>query len=201
MAWTDRLEVKLIGSFRRWRRVVLVAAIASAVCAPFVYSAIELARFERADARRATFIYAAGQSLAPGIYVQRIGLAATLSRLGYAETRAIPASPGQFRRVGSDWELVPRGIEERGSKAGLVRLHVVDERIQRVTRAGEEVTDLTLEPEVLASALDRPGEDHRPVRFDEVPRILIDAVLAAEDHRFFEHGGLDPRALARAAWA
>src|SRR5215813_12390526 len=88
MAWTDRLDVKLLGSFRRWSRVVLVVAIVSAVCAPFVYSAIELARFERADARRATFIYAAGQSLAPGVQVQRIGLAATLARLGYTETRA-----------------------------------------------------------------------------------------------------------------
>ena len=197
----DGLRTMLTGRFGRWRALLVGLVLALAIGGPFVYSAVELARFERADARRATFIYATGQSLAPGTHVQRIGLAATLSRLGYAETRATPGSPGQFRRVGSDWELVPRGIEERGGKAGLVRLHVVDERIQRVTRAGEEVTDLTLEPEVLASALDRPGEDHRPVRFDEVPRILIDAVLAAEDHRFFEHGGLDPRALARAAWA
>src|SRR4030095_2401558 len=96
---------------------------------------------------------------------------------------------------------VPRGTEERGAKAKLVRLHVGDERIQRVTRADQEVADLALEPEVLASASERRGEDHRPVRFDEVPRILIDAVLAAEDHRFFEHGGLDARALVRAAWA
>src|SRR5262249_32946496 len=129
----DGLRTMLTERFGRWRALLVGLVLALAIGGPFVYSAVELARFERADARRATFIYAAGQSLAPGIYVQRIGLAATLSRLGYAETRAIPASPGQFRRVGSDWELVPRGIEERGSKAGLVRLHVVDERIQRVT--------------------------------------------------------------------
>src|SRR5215472_18451423 len=103
MAWTDRLDVKLLGSFRRWRRVVLVVAIASAVCAPFVYSAIELSRFERADARRATFIYAAGQPLAPGVHVQRVGLPATLARLGYAETRATPPSPGLFRRSAGTW--------------------------------------------------------------------------------------------------
>jgi membrane carboxypeptidase/penicillin-binding protein len=34
-----------------------------------------------------------------------------------------------------------------------------------------------------------------------MPKVLINAVLAAEDHRFFEHGGVDLRALARAAWA
>src|SRR2546428_215627 len=58
-----------------------------------------------------------------------------------------------------------------------------------------------LEPEVLTSADDRPGEDHRPVRLADVPLVLMNAVLAAEDHRFFEHGGVDARGLLRAAWA
>ncbi|HEY9070984.1 MAG TPA: transglycosylase domain-containing protein, partial [Candidatus Ozemobacteraceae bacterium] len=33
-----------------------------------------------------------------------------------------------------------------------------------------------------------------------VPRVLVDALLAAEDHSFREHGGFDPVAIARAAW-
>jgi len=194
--------VKLIRQLGRWRRLVLGAALASAVCAPFVYSAIELARFERADARRATFVYASGQSLAPGIHVQRIGLAATLARLGYTETRAVPPSPGLFRRAAGGWDIFLRGPGEMSpGGARLVRLDVVDDRIARVTSAGQDVAEVALDPEVLASAADRPGEDHRPVRLDETPRVLIDAVLAAEDHRFFEHGGLDVRALVRAAWA
>jgi len=188
----------VIAQLRRWRRWVLGIAIASAVCAPFVYSAIELSRFERADARRATFIYAAGQPLAPGVHVQRVGLPATLARLGYAETRATPPSPGLFRRSAGTWEIYLRAGEDA---AALVRLQVVDDRIAKLTRAGQDVASVTLEPEVLASATDRPGEDHKPVRIEETPRVLINAVLAAEDHRFFEHGGLDVRALLRAAWA
>jgi penicillin-binding protein 1B len=191
--------VEVIAQLRRWRRWVLGVAIASAVCAPFVYSAIELQRFERADARRATFIYAAGQPLAPGMHVQRVGLPATLARLGYVETRATPPSPGLFRRSAGTWEIYLRAGEDAG--AALVRLQVVDDRIAKVTRAGQDVAAVTLEPEVLASASDRPGEDHKPVRIEETPRVLINAVLAAEDHRFFEHGGLDVRALLRAAWA
>src|SRR5262249_52880795 len=37
-------------------------------------------------------------------------------------------------------------------------------------------------------------------RLAEAPKALVDAVLAVEDHRFFEHGALDPRGLARAVW-
>jgi penicillin-binding protein 1A len=41
------------------------------------------------------------------------------------------------------------------------------------------------------------GETLRPA---ELPRHLVDAVLATEDRRFFAHGGLDLRGILRAAW-
>lgn len=37
-----------------------------------------------------------------------------------------------------------------------------------------------------------------PVRIDQIPRPLINALLATEDQRFFEHQGVDMRGLARA---
>ena len=44
------------------------------------------------------------------------------------------------------------------------------------------------------------GEKRRiPLRFDQIPKPLIDAVLATEDARFYEHPGVDPIGLARAA--
>ncbi len=46
------------------------------------------------------------------------------------------------------------------------------------------------------------AREHRAYApYDEVPKDLVHAVLAAEDRRFFEHGGLDHRGLARAALA
>ncbi len=46
------------------------------------------------------------------------------------------------------------------------------------------------------------GEERRSVvRFNEVPRSLIDAILAAEDDRFFEHSGIDIQGIFRSAGA
>ena len=38
-----------------------------------------------------------------------------------------------------------------------------------------------------------------PVKLEEVPQELIDAILATEDSRFYEHHGIDPIGIARAA--
>jgi len=44
-------------------------------------------------------------------------------------------------------------------------------------------------------------ENRFPVKIDEVPQILVKAVVAAEDRKYFEHGGIDPVGIARATWA
>ncbi|HEY9278503.1 MAG TPA: PBP1A family penicillin-binding protein [Eoetvoesiella sp.] len=46
------------------------------------------------------------------------------------------------------------------------------------------------------------GEERRNVlRFDEVPDVMKSAILAAEDDRFYQHGGIDWSGVARAAIA
>jgi penicillin-binding protein 1B len=178
--------------------LALAALLGVLVLAIAIYSSIELARFERVEARRATYVYAAAQPLIPGVHVRRADLGGTLARLKYTEVRTTPTAPGQYRRANSGWEIYLRGAG--GVAAQRVRIEVRDERIARVTRDGHDIGAATLEPEVLTSADDRPGEDHRPVRLAEVPLVLLNAVLAAEDHRFFEHGGVDARGMLRAAW-
>jgi penicillin-binding protein 1B len=170
--------------------VVLLSAMALVA-----YSTVELSRFGHAETRRAVFIHSAGQALEPGVSVRAIDLAGILARLGYTETKGAPAAPGQYRRAGGIWDIYLR------EEAARVGLEVRGERIARVTRDGKEVQDAALEGEVLTGGADQPGEDYRPIKLAETSKVLIDAVIAIEDHRFFDHGALDLRSLARAVWA
>ncbi|MCA9603419.1 MAG: transglycosylase domain-containing protein, partial [Myxococcales bacterium] len=45
----------------------------------------------------------------------------------------------------------------------------------------------------------RPGREAW-VRLDDVPSAAVLTLLASEDHRFFEHHGVDPLGIARALW-
>ena len=64
-------------------------------------------------------------------------------------------------------------------------------------------------PDVQTTVYDADGEQlavlrreyREPVSLTEIPRHVLDAVLTAEDRRFFEHGGVDARAVTRAAVA
>ncbi|OOS00160.1 penicillin-binding protein [Haemophilus paracuniculus] len=43
------------------------------------------------------------------------------------------------------------------------------------------------------------GEQRRiPVKLEDIPQPLIDAFIATEDYRFYEHNGIDPKGIARA---
>lgn len=44
------------------------------------------------------------------------------------------------------------------------------------------------------------GEKRRiPVKYEDIPQHLIDALIATEDSRFYEHPGVDPIGITRAA--
>src|SRR5512145_1582241 len=181
----------------------LVGAIVLGALALVTYTGWELARFERALARRATVIYAAAQPLAPGYNVRALDVAATLARLDYREVSTAPSRPGQFRRAAGAWEIWVHGsLYATGERhSARLRLELAGDRITSLLVDDRAVETAFLEPEALASVADRPGEEHRPVRLGDVPLTLLNAVLAVEDNRFFEHRGLDPRGLLRAAWA
>ena len=71
---------------------------------------------------------------------------------------------------------------------------------QLLTAAGEPLEEIELEPETLTGLGGAANQLRHPVPLAAVPQHLVQAVLAAEDHRFFEHPGVDLRAVARAVW-
>ncbi|HEY6533183.1 MAG TPA: transglycosylase domain-containing protein, partial [Acidimicrobiales bacterium] len=45
------------------------------------------------------------------------------------------------------------------------------------------------------------SEDRVNVTYAQIPTVLVDAVLAAEDRTYYDHGGVDPVGIVRALWA
>jgi len=45
------------------------------------------------------------------------------------------------------------------------------------------------------------AENRTPIKFENIPKPLINALIATEDVRFYDHGGIDPRAIGRAVFS
>jgi penicillin-binding protein 1A len=46
------------------------------------------------------------------------------------------------------------------------------------------------------------GDENRlPVKLNQVPKVLQDAVIASEDRKFYSHSGVDPLGIVRATWS
>jgi len=58
---------------------------------------------------------------------------------------------------------------------------------------------MELEPELISGIFEGSWEQRRLVRLNQIPPAFIDAILAAEDHRFYEHHGVDPVRIVKAA--
>jgi len=59
-------------------------------------------------------------------------------------------------------------------------------------RDNAPLTEYDLEPEVLTNLFDKNREKRRMVHYNDIPPVLLHAVLSAEDKRFFHHSGFDP---------
>ncbi len=65
---------------------------------------------------------------------------------------------------------------------------------------GKQLYSMELEPELISGIFEGTWEQRRLVPLEQIPPAFIDAILAAEDHRFYEHHGIDLVRIVKAAW-
>src|SRR5690606_14653273 len=124
---------------------------------------------------------------------------AYLERLGYRQ-RSRVAGPGEYRPVTGGVELHTRGLEFWDGQEQDLHFTVrfdggqviaLDAAPGTSTAAGLAL--VRLEPVEIAQINPETGEDRIPVTFEEIPPELLQAIVSVEDHRFYEHFGVDIR--------
>jgi penicillin-binding protein 1B len=124
----------------------------------------------------------------PGLSLTPEALASDLQGAGYARVSALHA-PNDF--TVSDSAVV---VRTEAAKNPDVRVTFEKERVKSVSPGKRTKLRAT----ELARVGGPDGESRHPVKLKEVPKSLVDAVLAVEDARFYEHEGIDPLGVLRA---
>jgi len=215
MAKPIRLKVHLSLWWRKpWvRRTAIGLSIPAAVLSvAAVYYYISFARL--IDAR----LHGERERVFPRVFARplelRRGQALTdrqlidrLNDLGYAQRTKIE-KPGEFALSTGAVSLMPRADQLKGRSVRVVFQRPAAPTARASTRKAppprpadrvlnleldtKPADRLTLDAPVLTSLVKGEREKRRPVALSAIPDRMIQAVLAIEDHRFYDHPGVDP---------
>ncbi len=141
-------------------------------------------------------LYAAPRVLQMGQKFSVEKLVTTLRRAGYLESTASGVWSGSFTANGTVVEIRPNSTST--SQPRLVRVTFDGEQIAELTGDDISLDSFTLEPEILSNDLSSKAGKREALAYDEIPAVLVQAILSIEDRRFFEHSGVDINGLARA---
>ena len=183
--------------------MIRVAAVLAAILlVPAIADAGDL---DDALGRNEVRVWSAPYRLLPGRTVFDIALDERLERLGYRRVRGKrPEAPGEYF-WGNEVFWIYRRAHRAGGKewpAALIGLELGSGgRITGYRSVEDPETVAWLEPELLSESLAGDRAPRRLIALDDLPEHVWRAVLAAEDARFFKHGGVDAKSLARALLA
>jgi membrane peptidoglycan carboxypeptidase len=137
-----------------------------------------------------------GQHLNPSLFNEK------LVNLGYRRVHRLPARKGEINIRPDALDIFLNDLKTPWTQREgfLVQIDFSEDRIGTIIRmdSGATMPILELEPEEIMQFFGPERERRQLISIEQVPEHLIRAVLAAEDHRFFQHHGVDFRGIFRA---
>ncbi|MCL5123864.1 MAG: transglycosylase domain-containing protein [Deltaproteobacteria bacterium] len=169
-----------------------------------IISSIVIWTFEIKLRRWPTMIFSAPTNISVGSDVDNLQFYKRLTRLGYSQSQSGAPSVGEWQQSGNELKIFLRYcpfVEDRLVE-GPVTISLDDSTIKsiRLMRSLQDIKYFQLEPELIGiiPAKGRPPEMCVPIRLDQVPSLLTDAILLTEDNRFYSHSGIDIISIYRA---
>lgn len=145
-------------------------------------------------------LFAAPEELRVGDQVSVEEIVSALRRRGYTQSPSNRMGWYRVRPSGDGVEVYPSRLASEEVEGGIV--YIRSGRVEKIHALSDhsERRSLVIEPELITNLFDRNRQKRRFVAFNDIPKVLIDAVLSAEDKRFFQHSGFDPIRIIRTAW-
>jgi penicillin-binding protein 1B len=183
----------------RWLLILLVTSLC--IYGFYLYATLSLPRGEDRQSLR---IFSTSFPLAPAALIEKARLQERLTHLGYRPVSRKVQAPGEYRLLSSAVDLYLRDfLYPDGLIRGRpIRLILEDNHIARILNLPDEqdAGPVALEPQLIGGLLETSRQVRDWISLMAIPPQIIDAVLSIEDHRFYEHVGIDPRGILRAAF-
>lgn len=198
------MAVRKVSARSVGKRVFLYGMMVSLLTFGLYAIYLDFAVRERFEGKRFALparVYARPLELYPGLKLTPADLAAELALLGYRQVKS-PLEPATYRWEGRQLDLVTRSFVYGDGPQPPILCSVAfsEGRIVSLTdRKRRSALQLVrLDPALIGGIFPGKNEDRVLIELRTVPRLVVDALLAVEDRRYYRHHGIDPRGMARA---
>jgi penicillin-binding protein 1B len=165
------------------------------------YSRMIDARLSGHILQNTTQIFSAPGHIADGQAWGADDLVMYLQRSGY-RPEADDTALGEYTVDGNTVEIKPSKLSYfDGHDALAVQFSGKSIKTIRPLAGGPDMGAAEIEPQLVTNLFDSAREKRRFVRYEDMPPQMVQAILSAEDKRFFEHPGFDFIRIFGAAWA
>jgi penicillin-binding protein 1B len=143
-------------------------------------------------------IYAISHPIQVGEKIEPKEIATQLRHASYSDKDG--KSPmGSYRLFEGGIEIKPGPDSYHSPESAIIRVR--EGKVESITSKSGDLAAYELEPQMITSLFDAGQRSKRElVTYDQIPKLMVDAVLAIEDRRFFQHGGVNFLRLAEATW-
>jgi len=165
------------------------------------YSRIVDRRMSGPVFNNAARIYAQPEPVRVGEKIDEQEIAADLRRAGYSEPGSKSQSrTGMFRLTNDGIQIQP-GPESYDPNAS-ADIRFAGGKVESISGPNrQELDTYNLEPELVTALFDSEQRSKRQIiKYPDIPKVMVEAVLAIEDRRFFQHSGVNYYRLMEAAW-
>lgn len=162
------------------------------------YAGLIEAKLEAGPFTDMSVLYAAPRPVLAGEKIEPAEIAAYLRRAGYSED-SNRSRVGWYRLRPDAIEINP-GPDAYDNEGAVIKVSAgsVSEIISQ--HDNRTRNQFLLEPEPISNLFDKQRQKRRVVRYEDIPKVMVNALLSAEDKNFFRHPGFDPFGILRAAY-
>ncbi len=143
-------------------------------------------------------IYALPRVVRNGEKIEVREIAAQLREAGYSDKDG-QSKLGTFHLTKGGIEITP-GTESYHAPES-ARINVEDGQVTQISSRGTDLSAYELEPQLVTALFDAEQRSKRQVvKYNDIPPVMVQATLAIEDRRFFEHSGINFARTIQAVW-
>lgn len=199
-------EFRALSLIKRISLIILISIVALSAFSflsynyfYYQYEDVILTRIQSGFWQSRAGVYSAPRRVTVGQKISQKELIDLLQRASYVEgAKSDSFWNGTYETQGDTVSVRTNTLYK--SSPSSADIEIRQNKIVKIQSDSDNINFYDIKPEMLTGRSDTKRSENHVLKYEQIPENLKNAIVFTEDRRFFEHSGIDPKAVLRALW-